>query len=159
MQQWDPSGQLRIVRSSRFFFYQLEKNSFTRSIPSLPGEPKQPTRVGISRTTKTRKQEVDQLEGGGDQNVFRREFDRLDAGNGVVLIRDMPRLIEGALGRDTRPWIKDRILKMFEANRDGKISWLDLQDGLRKAVGATRSDVSYRERQVPEWLVFNRKVR
>lgn len=109
-------------------------------------------------TTKT-KQEVDHLEGGGDENVFKREFDRLDAGNGVVLIRDMPRLIEGALGRDTRPWIKDRILKMFETNRDGKISWLDLQDGLRKAVGATRSDVSYRERQVPEWLVFNRKVR
>lgn len=99
------------------------------------------------------------MEGGGDENVFKREFDRLDAGNGVVLIRDMPRLIEGALGRDTRPWIKDRILKMFETNRDGKISWLDLQDGLRKAVGATRSDVSYRERQVPEWLVFNRKVR
>lgn len=98
------------------------------------------------------------MESGGEQNLFKREFDRLDAGNGVVLIRDMPRLIDGALGRETRPWIKDRILKMFEANRDGKISWLDLQDGLRKAVGATRSDVLYREQQIPEWLVFNRKV-
>ena len=99
------------------------------------------------------------MESGEEKSVFKREFDRLDAGNGVVLIRDMPRLIEGALGCDTRPWIKDRILKMFEANRDGKISWIDLQDGLRKAVCATRSDVSYREREVPEWLVFNRKVR
>lgn len=101
---------------------------------------------------------MDHLESCGEQNVFKREFDKLDAGNGVVLIRDMPGLIEGALGRETRPWIRDRILKMFEANRDGKISWLDLQDGLRKAVGATRSDVLYREQQIPEWLVFNRKV-
>lgn len=69
-------------------------------------------------------QEVDGLDrtGGGEQgegeeNAFRREFQRLDAGNGVVHVRDMPRLIQGALGRDVRPWIRDRILKMFEANR------------------------------------------
>lgn len=70
-------------------------------------------------------QEVEGLdrEGGGEreetdgQNAFKREFQRLDAGNGVVHIRDMPRLIQGVLGRDVRPWIQDRVLKMFEANR------------------------------------------
>lgn len=70
-------------------------------------------------------QEVEGIdrEGGGDgeendgRNAFKREFQRLDTGNGVVHIRDMPRLIQGALGRDVRPWIQDRILKMFEANR------------------------------------------
>lgn len=77
----------------------------------------------------------------------------------MVEMRDMPRLIEGVLGRDGRPWIKDRILKMFEANRDGKVSWLDLQDGLRKVMKSTRTDVSFRERELPEWLVSNRQVR
>ena len=63
-------------------------------------------------------QEVDGLEeGGGGESAVKREFERLDAGNGVVHMRDMPRLIQGALGRDVRPWIQDRILKMFEANR------------------------------------------
>lgn len=64
-------------------------------------------------------QEVDGLEQGrtGGENAFKREFQRLDAGNGVVHMRDMPRLIQGALGRDVRPWIQDRILKMFEVNR------------------------------------------
>ncbi|CAM9198923.1 unnamed protein product, partial [Hapterophycus canaliculatus] len=95
---------------------------------------------------------------GGEENAFRREFDRLDAGNGVVHVRDMPGLIQGALGRDVRPWIKDRILKMFEANRDGKVTWLEFQDGLQKVVESTRLDVSYREREMPEWLVANRKV-
>lgn len=42
--------------------------------------------------------------------------------------------------------------------RDGKVTWLDLQDGLRKVVESARSDVSYKEREMPEWLVANRKV-
>lgn len=96
----------------------------------------------------------------GDQNnAFRQEFDRLDRGKGVVEMRDLPKLIEAVLGRDVRPWIKDRILKMFEANRDGKFSWLDLEDGLRKVMESMRADVSYKEREMPEWLVSNRKVR
>lgn len=86
----------------------------------------------VCRKTRTKpRQEVDELEGegGGEgggggggntfsrESAFKREFQRLDRGNGVVHIRDMPQLIQGALGRDVRPWIKDRILKMFEANR------------------------------------------
>ncbi len=74
------------------------------------------------------RQEVDELDGGDGgeggggnafnrESAFKREFQRLDRGNGVVHIRDMPQLIQGALGRDARPWIKDRILKMFEPNR------------------------------------------
>lgn len=110
------------------------------------------------RTIHLLKQEVDQLEGDAEQNAFKREFNKLDTGNGVVEMRDMPRLIEGALGRDVRPWIKDRILKMFEANRDGRVSWLNLQDGVRKVMDSTRTDVSYKEREMPEWLVSNRKV-
>ncbi|CAM9946087.1 unnamed protein product [Ectocarpus sp. 12 AP-2014] len=110
--------------------------------------------------------EVDGLDGGegpkgGErdvENAFKREFDRLDAGNGVVHIRDMPKLIQGVLGRDVRPWILDRILKMFEAKRDGKVTWLDFQDGLRKVAESARSDASYKEREMPEWLVANRKV-
>lgn len=42
--------------------------------------------------------------------------------------------------------------------RDGKVTWLDLQDGLRKVAESARSDVSYKEREMPEWLVANRKV-
>lgn len=95
----------------------------------------------------------------GEKCSFKREFDRLDAGNGIVAIRDMPRLIEGALGRDVRPWIKDRILKMFEQNRDGKISWPNLKDGLVRVMESTRTDVSYKDRKMPEWLVSNRKVK
>lgn len=100
---------------------------------------------------------MDRLKTDGESS-FKREFDQLDKGNGVVEMRDMPRLIEGVLGRNVRPWIKDRILKMFEANRDGKVSWLDLQDGLRKVMQSTRKDVSFRKRNLPEWLVSNRQV-
>lgn len=100
---------------------------------------------------------MDRLNTDGESS-FKREFDQLDKGNGVVEMRDMPRLIEGVLGRNVRPWIKDRILKMFEANKDGKVSWLDLEDGLRKVVISTRTDVSFRKRNLPEWLVSNRQV-
>lgn len=65
------------------------------------------------------KQEVNMLDEGG--NAFKQEFDKIEGGTGKVDIRDMPRLIEGALGDVSRPWIKDRILKMLEPSRDGKV--------------------------------------
>ena len=94
----------------------------------------------------------------GEAHAFKREFDRLDKGNGVVEMRDMPRVIEGALGREVRPWIKDRILKMFENNKDGKVSWLELQDGLRMVSESFKADVSLKGRTVPAWLASERKV-
>lgn len=59
--------------------------------------------------------------------------------------------------------LKMSTLKCFTTDlniyrRDGKVTWLDLQDGLRKVVESARSDVSYKEREMPEWLVANRKV-
>lgn len=75
-------------------------------------------------------QEVNQLEEKGE-SAFKQEFDRMEGGTGVVEIRKMPRLIQAVLGRDARTWITDRILKMLESNRDGKvhnIDWTNLVD-------------------------------
>ena len=95
---------------------------------------------------------------GGVCDIFKQEFDRMDKGSGTIDIRDVPRVIEGALGRDVRPWIKDRMLKAFEKNIVGRVSWLDLQDGLRKVQEFAKAEASQKERVVPEWVVPNHKV-
>lgn len=94
----------------------------------------------------------------GEAHAFKREFDKLDKGNGVVDIRDVPRVIEGALGRDVWPWIKDRILKMFDGKRDGKVSWPELQEGLRIASKSLKVDVLLKGRTVPEWHAIECEV-
>lgn len=108
-------------------------------------------------------QEVEQLGEGllgaeREAHAFKREFDKLDKGNGVVEIRDVPRIIEGVLGREVWPWIKDRILKMFDSNRNSKVSWPALQEGLRMAGKSFKVDVSLKSKTVPEWHAIECEV-
>lgn len=103
-------------------------------------------------------QEVNQLSQNGEQ-ILKLEFDQLEGGRGRVGIRDVHHLIRKTLGRGARPWITDRLVKVLEANRDGKISWVELKEALDRVIESTRRDVASKGRQFPEWLTSNRKVR
>lgn len=74
-------------------------------------------------------------------------------------IRDIRGLVEGVLGEDRLPWITDRILKTLEANRDGRIRWAELKEGLGKVMESARRDVAGAEKKVPQWIASSRKAR
>ncbi|CAN0028639.1 unnamed protein product, partial [Choristocarpus tenellus] len=101
--------------------------------------------------------EVEHLEEAKEEH-FQNAFKKNSMGKGWVDIRSMPVLITSVLGRGVEQWILDRILKVFEHHRDGKISWMDLRSGMTQIIESARRDVTIKDKKLPEWLVASRKV-
>ncbi|CAM9631459.1 unnamed protein product, partial [Discosporangium mesarthrocarpum] len=102
-------------------------------------------------------EEVERLER-VPEDEYENAFKRQAAEKEWVDIRKMPELITSVLGRQVQHWVLDRMLKVFEQNRDGRVRWMDLKEGLRRMMESNRRDVTVRDKNLPEWLLANRKV-